>query len=274
MGQQVETHLTLPRFQAGFADMYERWLAGPLFRPWAEISLDEVGLSPGDRILDVACGTGIVARVAKEWLGNTVYAVGIDISSDMLAIARARGPEIEWRHGDASALPLQDGEQFDVVVCQHGYQFFPDKLAPAAEMRRALANGGRLAATVWRSDDEVPFFRELRRVAERHLGPITDQRHCFGEAAALKELLRQAGFKEVRVQSMWRTVHFKDGEPLLRMNTMALLDMTAAGKVYSNRKRKQVMAAIMRESAPLLQSYTDQSGLAFEISSNLATAKA
>ena len=70
--------------QTSFPEMYERWLVRPLFRPWAEVTLDEVKMSPGHHLLDVACGTGIVARTAKERLGDAAHAVGVDISSDML----------------------------------------------------------------------------------------------------------------------------------------------------------------------------------------------
>ena len=181
--------MSLPSYamkQASFPEMYEHWLVGPLFRPWAEMTLDEVRLSPDDRVLDIACGTGIMARVAKERLGDAGYVVGIDISPDMLAVARAVAPSIDWREGNASALPLHHGEQFDIVVCQQGLQFVSDKPAAAAQMRRALAKGGRLAVATWRSDDEIPFMRELRRVAERHLGAIVDQRHCSGTAAFAK----------------------------------------------------------------------------------------
>jgi ubiquinone/menaquinone biosynthesis C-methylase UbiE len=99
-----------------------------------------------------------MARVARQRLGETGYVVGVDISPDMLAVARAVEPAIDWREGNASGLPLRDGEQFDVVVCQQGLQFFPDKPAAAAQMRRALAKGGRLAVATWRPDDEIPLF--------------------------------------------------------------------------------------------------------------------
>lgn len=259
--------------QATFPELYERWLVGPLFRPWAEMTLEEVGLSPGDCVLDIACGTGIVARVARERLGDAGYAVGIDISSDMLAVARTVAPGIDWREGNASTLPLSDEEQFDVVVCQQGLQFFPDKPAAAAEMHRALVKGGRLAVATWRSDDEIPFIRELRRVAERHLGPITDLRHSFGDAARLESLLRDASFHEVRSRRVSRTIRFEDGAPFLRMNTMALVGMSAAGRAMGDQERKRIVEEIVSESASLLQPYTHGSGLAFELSTNLATAK-
>lgn len=268
--------MSLPSYamnQATFPEMYERWLVDPLFRPWAEITLEGLELSPGDRVLDIACGTGIVARVAKERLGDAGYIVGIDISSDMLAVARAVAPRIDWREGNASALPLRDGEQFDVVVCQQGTQFFPDKPTAAAQMRRALVKGGRLAVATWRSDDEIPFFRELRRVAERHLGAIDDQRYSFGDAAALEALLRDAGFHDVRSRTISRTIRFTDGAPFLRLNTMALVGMSAAGKAMADEERKRIVEEIVSESARALQQYSDGSGLAFELSTNLATAR-
>ena len=259
--------------QASFPEMYERWLVGPLFRPWAEATFDEVKLNPGNRVLDIACGTGIVARVAKDRLGAPGYVVGIDVNPDMLAVARTVAPDIDWRAGDASALPLRDGEQFDVIVCQQGLQFFPDKPAAAAEMRRALAQGGRLAVATWRSDEEIPFFRDLRRVAERYFGPIADLRYSFGAAAPLEALLRDAGFRDVRSRTIARTIRFEDGAPLLRLNTMALVGMSAAGKAMADQERKRVVDDIVSGSTPVLQSYADGSGVVFELASNLATAK-
>jgi ubiquinone/menaquinone biosynthesis C-methylase UbiE len=268
--------MTLPSYamnQQSFPEMYERWLAGPLFRPWAELTLDEVELSPGDRFLDIACGTGVVARVARERLGQSGYIVGVDISPDMLAVARAVAPNIDWREGNANALPLNDGEQFDVVVCQQGLQFFPDKPAALAQMRQALAKGGWLAVTTWLSDDEVPIFRELRQVAERHLGAIADQRHSFGDPALLEALLQEAGFHDIHLRRLSRTIRFDEGAPFVRLNTMALVGMSALGKAMSDQERQGVVDAIVSESVAVLQPYTDGSGLAFELSTNLATGK-
>lgn len=267
--------MSLPSYamnQLSFPEMYEQLLTVPLFRPWAEITLDDVSLTGSDRVLDIACGTGIVARVAKERLGDAGYVVGIDVSPDMLAVARRIAPGIDWREGNASALPVRDGEQFDVVVCQQGLQFFPDKPAAATQMRRVLSPGGRLAVATWRSDDEIPFFRELRGVAERRLGTIEDERYGYGDAAALEALLRHADFKDVRSRKISRTIHFDQGAPFLRMNTMAFVGMSAAGKGMSDQERKSVVEAIIVDSESLLERYRDGSGIAFDLSTNLATA--
>jgi SAM-dependent methyltransferase len=180
---------------------------------------------------------------------------------------------MDWREGNAAALPLHDGEQFDVVVCQQGLQFFPDKRGAASQMRRSVTKGGRLAVATWRSDDEIPFFRELRRVAERRLGAIADQRHSFGDAVTLEALIRDAGFDAVRVRTISRTIRFNDSAPILRLNTMALVGMSAAGKAMSDQERKSMVEDIVSDSASVLQPYSDGSGLAFELSTNLALAK-
>lgn len=268
--------MTLPSYamnQASFPEMYERWLVRPLFLPWAEITLDEVKLSQGERVLDIACGTGIVARVAKGRLGDTGYVVGVDVSPDMLRVARAVAPDIDWREGNAVSLPLNEEEQFDVVVCQQGLQFFADKAQAVAQMRRALAKHGRLAVATWRSDDEIPFFRELRTVAERHLGAITDQRYAFGDATVLERLLRDAGFHDVEVKIVRRNIRFDDGEPFIRLNTMAFVGMSNAGKALSADERTGAIENIVRESMPVLQEYSDGSELAFELRTNLAIAR-
>jgi ubiquinone/menaquinone biosynthesis C-methylase UbiE len=258
--------------QASFPELYERWLVGPLFRPWAETALSEVRLSAGDRVLDIACGTGIAARVASERLGGAARVAGVDLNPEMLAVARRLAPGIDWRQGDAAALPLHDGERFDVVICLQGLQFFPDRPAAAAEMRRALAEGGRLAVATWRPDDDIPFFRELRGIAERHLGPVADRRHGFGEAAPLEALLRDAGLREVRSRTLSRIVRFAEGAPLLRLNAMALVGMSPA-RTMDDEQRRRVVEAIVGDSAPVLARYADGAGLAFELRTNLATAR-
>jgi ubiquinone/menaquinone biosynthesis C-methylase UbiE len=259
--------------QASFPESYERWLVGPLFRPWAEMTLDELDLAPGDRVLDVACGTGIVARVARERLGDGARIVGVDVSPDMLAVARDVAPEIEWREGDAAALPLRDGERFDVVVCQQGLQFMPDRAAAVKEMRRALALSGRLAVATWRPDEEMPFLHHLREVAERRLGPIADRRHGFGEAPPLEALLREAGLRDVRVRTVWRTIRFAEAERFVRMNTTALVGMSARGQTLTDAERAETVEAIVRESAPVLEGQGDGPGLAFDLATNLATGR-
>lgn len=269
--------MTLPAYamnRESFPEIYERELVGPLFRPWAEILIERTAVSAGDRVLDVACGTGIVARLARERTGDGGRVVGVDLSPAMLAVARAVAPAgIDWREGNAGALPVDDAERFDVVICQQGLQFFPDRTAAIGEMRRVLAPNGRLAVAAWCPLGDNPFFGDLHRVAERHLGPIVDQRHAFGDLAALRSLLADAGVREVRVERMSRPIRFADGPAFLRLNTMALVGMSASGKELSEEERSAKVAAIVGDSVSLLAPYTDRDGLRFEITSNVATAR-
>ncbi|HRI43183.1 MAG TPA: methyltransferase domain-containing protein [Fimbriimonadaceae bacterium] len=265
--------MELPFAQLSFPEIYEQYLVAPLFRPLAGPLLEEVELRLGDRLLDVACGTGVVARVAKEHLGETGKVVGIDISPGMLAIARREAHDIEWREGDACSLPLQEGEQFDAVVCQQGLQFFPDRPAAVREMRRAMAIGGRLAVSTWRPDEEFPVLLELRRVAERHLGAIVDLRHCLGQETIVESLLEDAGFKEVRSNTFTQTLRFGNGVDFVRLNTMALVGMAAASKELTDDERTQVMEAIANDSAEVVHANTDQRGFTFEIGTNVVTAR-
>lgn len=252
-----------------FAQMYERWLVAPLFRPWAELALDMLAPAPGERLLDVACGTGIAARVAKERVPGA-HAGGVDRSADMLAVARASAPGLAWCRADAGALPLADAA-FDAVVCQHGLQFFPDKARAVREMRRVLAPGGRLAISVWRSLDEAPLLRELHGIAERHLGPIIDRRHAFGERGALEALLREAGLREIRIESASRRILFADGASFVRMNTMALLGMSSAAKAPAQ-ERKRVETLIAAESQAAAARHTGSGTLGFDTAANIALA--
>ena len=265
--------MTIPFAQLSFPEMYERALVGPLFRPWAEDLIEEVALGAGDRLLDVACGTGIVARLAKGRLGEAGTIVGVDLSPAMLAVARREGPGIDWREGDAAALPLKEGERFDVVVCQQGMQFFPDRPAAARQMRRALVEGGRLAVSTWRPDAEVPVCEDLRRVAERHVGQIVDRRHGFGEAGPLEDLLRDAGFHDVRSRTRSRTMRFADGAVFIRLNAMALVGMSGASGEMGEDDREHAITAILRDSAAVLEAHTDDAGFAFQLSANVATAR-
>jgi ubiquinone/menaquinone biosynthesis C-methylase UbiE len=141
-------------------ESYEHHMVPTFFKPWAEELLTRATLQRGERILDVACGTGIVARLAAEQVGSSGYVMGVDLNAGMLEVARAQTPTsgatVEWREGDANALPCAD-TTFDVVFCQQGFQFFPEKAVALREMHRVLVPGGRLALSVWRSLPYNPY---------------------------------------------------------------------------------------------------------------------
>lgn len=267
--------MSSPVTPVSFPDLYERLLVGPLFRPWAERLLDQLPLAAGWRLLDVACGTGIVARLARERLGGTAVLVGVDANPAMLAVARTLEPGIAWREGDAGRLPVREDERFDAVVCHQGLQFLADRLAGAREMHRVLAPGGWVGVGVWRAREENGLFHELDLVAERFLGAVDDTRHRFGDGDALARLLSDAGFTDVRVEPISAETRFAlDARTLARLNAMAVIGMTAAGKAMSDAERAEVADAIVEASLPEVARYTDDGTITFRTSANLATARA
>src|SRR5262249_40502072 len=147
MNQHESWHLT-----AEAAERYERCVAGYILGPWAPLLVDVASLAPGERVLDIACGTGLVARIAAQRVGSRGRVVGVDLNPGMIAVARSLpkpvGAAIDWVERNALDLQLADAG-FDVVLCQQGLQFFPDKARAMHEMRRVLVHGGRLALAVW-----------------------------------------------------------------------------------------------------------------------------
>lgn len=258
-----------------FAAIYEDCFVGPLFQPCANALVRRLSPSGGERALDVACGTGVVARTVRARLGPGVSIVGVDVDPVMLAIARQFAPDIDWREGDATTLPLTDGEQFDVLFCQQGLPFFGEKAAAAREFRRALTDGGRLGVATWLADDDVPIFRHIRELAEQYVGPIADQRHSFGGAGALAGLLEDAGFTDVSVETLAVTTRLPDGPLFARLNTMALMAMSCTAARMSAPDRTRLEATILAQCLRnVLPYYSDGPGIVFVNRMNLATARA
>ena len=175
-------------------EAYERHLVPAIFAPWAAVLVDLPRLQPGERVLDAACGTGVVARAAAARVGAAGGVTGVDLNPGMLEVARAAageaGQSIAWREGNLEALPFADGE-FDVVLCQQGLQFCPDKAAAAFELRRVLRDGGRLALSVWRDIRHFPYMLAVTGALADHVRAEAGQRMSapcsFGCADALRD---------------------------------------------------------------------------------------
>lgn len=257
-----------------FAEIYERLLVGPLFLPYAQDLV--AALKPGgdDRLLDVACGTGIVARVARQRMGPAAAIVGVDASPLMLAVARGVDSTIDWREGNAMALPIAEGERFSLLTCHQGLQFFPDKTAAVREMRRVLVPGGRVAIGTWRPLGESALFRELHPIAERQLGSVVDARHSFGDDTALVRLLTDAGFQKVQVETISHDIRMSDPMTFARLNATALTSMSERGKTMNEAERQQAIERIVTDSAGTIAKYTEGGALVFELATNVATATA
>jgi ubiquinone/menaquinone biosynthesis C-methylase UbiE len=142
------------------AEVYEAFFVPALFGQWTKPVLDAAGVATGDRVLDVGCGTGILARAAAARVGPEGSATGLDPNAGMLGVAAHAAPDIDWRTGAAEELPFDDAV-FDRVVSQFAAMFFTDHERAACEMARVLAPGGRIAVAVWGPLDETPGYAAM-----------------------------------------------------------------------------------------------------------------
>ncbi len=193
------------------AENYERYFVPAIGKPLADDLMALTTPQPGDRVLDVACGTGIVARLASERVGATGSVAGLDVNPGMLAVARSATPpdtSIEWHEASAEAIPLPD-ETFDVVLCQLGLQFVPDKLAALREMRRVLTDGGRLILTV--PGPTTGVFAKLAEALERHTSAeavgFVHQVFSLHDVAQVRDMMDAAGLRDVTVLAEAKTLH-------------------------------------------------------------------
>jgi ubiquinone/menaquinone biosynthesis C-methylase UbiE len=260
--------------QMSLAEAYERFLVDPLFRPFAGELLSRLGLPEDASLLDVACGTGIVGRLARSRLGSQARIVGVDAAAPMLAIARRADSSIDWREGNAASLPVAANERFSFVSCHQGLQFFRDKPAALREMRRVLIGGGRVALATWFSIDDMPFSRDLHQVAERQLGPLTDVRHSLGEASVLAGLLVEAGFTEIRIDRVSRDVRGIDQATYVDLNAKAMMAMSPGAKSLSESQRAGLIERLAADSLDALAEYIRDGVFQFTLGTNIATATA
>lgn len=151
------------------AVVYEEFFVPALFGQWVEPMLDAARVGAGDTVLDVGCGTGIVARSARRRVGPTGTVIGVDPNEGMLGVARHHGPEIDWRTGTAEELPCSD-DQVDGTTCQFAAMFFEDRALAIDEMIRVTRPGGCVAIATWADVDRSPGYDAMVNLLSRHVG--------------------------------------------------------------------------------------------------------
>lgn len=184
------------------AENYQRYFVPAIAEPVSVPLLAAAALRPGERVLDVGCGTGFIARRAAEQVGSAGAVTAIDLSPEMIEVARATPapttPPIEWQAGDAASLPFPDGA-YDVALCQMALMFMENRTAAVSEMRRVLKPGGR--AVVSTPGPIQPVFTALEQAIVEHIGADLGMfvRAVFSmhDPDAVATLLRDAGLHEV-----------------------------------------------------------------------------
>lgn len=207
---EVVTGATADEIDAALA--YEEIFVPALFRHWVDPLIAAAGVTAGERVLDIACGTGVVTRALPAVLGATSAPVGLDLAPGMLEVARRLNPEIEWVPGDALELPFEDAS-FDRVLCQFGLMFFAERERALGEMRRVVKPGGRIAIAVWDGLERNPGFAEkveiLDEVGGRRAGDALRAPFCLGDRDTLGALVARAGCADFALDTQAGEARFR-----------------------------------------------------------------
>jgi len=211
------------------AETYETQFVPALFSHWVEPVLDAAGVDTGQRVLDVACGTGVVARQAADRVGASGEVVGVDLNPAMLAVAARVRPDLTWRRGDVAALPFDD-DDFDVVTCQSAMMFFPDPTAALREMGRVARPGGTVAVQVFDSLADQPAYGPWIEMVARHAGPDALQMlgtyWVHGDRDRMRARCSEAGLRVTAIHDHERPAHFPSVEAMVlsEVNSTPLAD--------------------------------------------------
>jgi ubiquinone/menaquinone biosynthesis C-methylase UbiE len=243
------------QLEGSAAELYQRYLVPAITMKWAEDLVARAQPRVGDAVLDVACGTGVVARIAAQ-CAEPGQVTGVDLNAGMLAVARSLPSEaapINWIEGSALDLPFRSN-CFDLVLCQLGLQFFPDQPKALREICRVLRNAGRVALSVYSAIERTPganaFVGALDAVLGEDASRIKRREHSFAEPAQLERLLRDAGFDAVEVHTVAQTIVFPSVLDYVRFQLLAT-PMTILLKEKVESERQAIISSVSSRTATL-----------------------
>ena len=251
---------------------YERFFVSAIGSPLATDLVRVAALRPGERVLDVACGTGVVARLAAKQVGATGTVAGLDVNPGMLAVARSATPPgmpIEWHQASAEAMQLPDAT-FDVVLCQMGLQFIPKKHAALSEMRRVLAPGGRLILNLPGPTPKlfVIMGDELARCISAQAAEFVNQVFSLHDTAEIHKLIDGAGFRDVSVQSDIKSLHLPPPEKFLWLYVYSTPLADSVAQMNGERR-----VALERDVVAKWQEFVKDRALMLQVRMVVATAR-
>jgi SAM-dependent methyltransferase len=231
------------------AEAYEARFVPALFAEWAPQLVEAAGVGPGQAVLDVACGTGVVARAAADRMGGRGRVAGADLNEGMLAVAGRLRPGIEWRRADAADLPFEDGS-FDAVLCQSALMFFPDRVRSLREMARVARIGGTVAVQVWDRLEAQPGYGAMYAAFARHLGPEATELGgtlwALGDLGLLGSLFEAAGLTVTGTRTRMGAARFPSAAEAVATE----LDATPLAAGIDRDTRRRVTAAGIQAMAP------------------------
>ncbi|MCZ6556290.1 MAG: methyltransferase domain-containing protein [SAR324 cluster bacterium] len=237
------------------AEVYESCFVPAIFGAWAGPVADAAGIEAGNRVLDVACGTGVLAREALGRVGQKGQVLGLDLNEGMLAVAARTDPKVEWRQGDAGSLPFKDAS-FDVVVSQFSLMYFPDRVAALREMWRTLAPTGRLAVAAWASLEHARGYRILVEIATQQCGheaaEVLAAPFVLGDKDQLAGLFVDAGIPETKIAHHEGSIRFASVKEFVRIEVK--------GSPLAESLSDGAMEALVMESERALAEFVLPSG--------------
>jgi SAM-dependent methyltransferase len=258
------------------AEIYQRELVPAVFGPWGSRVVALAALRPRMRVLDVACGTGLVARLAAEAVGVDGHVAALDLNPGMLAVASelpaVEGAAIEWVEANAQVLPFAEAS-FEVVWCQLGLQFFPDREAALREMKRVLVPRGRAVVMVWREIDRAPGFAILAAALGRTIGADAEALmrapFALGDARELARLLDAGGLRDCTIRAETGNVRFASVEKFVGGyvggSPLAAVVAAAPPSAYEE---------LVREVKRVLNPFVERGSVSFPIEAHLALCRA
>ena len=258
------------QISADAAKLREQYAVRYFIGPWAPGLAALAALQSGERVLDLACGTGVVARLAAPEVGTAGQVTGLDINAGMLSAARSvpspAGASITWLEGNAGSMGFPDAS-FEVILCQQGFQFFPDKPAALREVHRVLVPGGRVLLSVWKSAG--PYNLAVGEALERHVGVETAAKYRASRVVpngeALHRFLVDAGFRAVQIRPSTMTLRLPSLETFV-LGHLSGNPVAAAVAALSEDQR----AELARQVKTALQAYADGDGVAVPDEINIA----
>lgn len=250
------------------AQGYEQYFVPAIFDQWPPTIIAAAEISDGDKILEVGCGTGVLARELIKLVGAMGSVTGLDLSESMLGVARKICPQVDFRQGNAMDLPFDDAA-FDVVIAPFMLMFVPEPAKAVSELQRVLKPGGRMVLSVWEALERNEVYSGLVEIARQRIddaaGDSLAWPFALGANGKLGEICRDAGVGEVEIKTHDGRAKFPSLEDFVRTEIQSWVLATSV--------TEKSLAAIVADAKTRFANYCDQSG-AIDMPINALLAKA
>ena len=250
------------------AEIYEEFFVPALFQEWTARVVDQAQIISGQRVLDIACGTGVLSRTALNYVGNTGSVVGVDINEGMLAVARNKHPDVEWKQTPAESLPFDTGS-FDAVISQFGLMFFENRTRAIEEMIRVLRPDGKLVIAVWDTLENTAGYLAMVDLLQQLFGDEAANGlrvpYNLGDVDKLKSLFQQPKLKNVKVDTQEGYARFPSLE--------AWIYTDIKGWVLADMIDDEQYARLLKEARTALASFVaDEGSVVFKAPAHIVSA--